>query len=86
MHARLAFDDGELMGCDPPPGRYEKPSGFSVSLNFKDPAHGKRVFESLAENGTIEMPFGETFWSAGFGMLVDRFGIPWMIESCEKAS
>jgi PhnB protein len=83
MHAKLSLGDAELMGCDPPPGRYEKPSGFSVTLQIKDPAEAERVFQALVEKGTVEMPFGETFWALRFGMLVDRFGIPWMIN-CEK--
>jgi PhnB protein len=83
MHGTLILGDEQVMGCDPPPGRYEKPAGFSVTLQIKDPAEAERVFQALVEKGTVEMPFGETFWSLGFGMLVDRFGIPWMIN-CEK--
>jgi PhnB protein len=37
------------------------------------------------EDGTVTMPIGETFWATRFGMLVDRFGIPWMVN-CEKAA
>jgi PhnB protein len=85
LHARLVLGDDVLMGSDSPPGRYEKPSGFSVAVNIDDPAEGKRVFDALAEHGSVRMPFGETFWATGFGMLVDRFGIPWMIN-CEQKS
>jgi PhnB protein len=84
MHATLTVGDGLLMGADPPPDRYEKPQGISVSINLKDTAEGKRIFNGLAEGGTVHMPFQETFWAAGFGMCVDRFGIPWMVN-CEKA-
>ena len=83
MHGTLFLGDDTVMGCDAPPGRYEKPSGFSVTLHIKDPAEAERVFQALVENGTVEMPFGETFWRLRFGMLVDRFGIPWMIN-CGK--
>ena len=85
MHGTLFLDDQEVMGCDPPPGRYEKPAGFSVMLNIKDPGEAERVFQALVENGTVEMPFGETDWALRFGMLVDRFGIPWMIN-CGKTA
>jgi PhnB protein len=85
LHVRLRVGDSVLMGSDAPPDRFEEPKGFSVSLQFKDPAHAQRVFEALAEKGTVRMPFAETFWAARFGMLVDRFGIPWMIN-CEKAA
>jgi PhnB protein len=41
---------------------------------------GERVFNALAENGTVKMPFQETFWATRWGMLVDKFGTPWMIN------
>ena len=83
MHARLAVGDGVLMGSDAPPERYEKPRGFSVSLQIKDPAQADRAFHALAEGGAVQMPIQPTFWAARFGMLVDRFGTPWMIN-CDK--
>jgi PhnB protein len=83
MHARLAVGDGVLMGSDAPPERYEKPRGFSVSLQIKDPAQAERAFHALAEGGAVQMPIQATFWAARFGMLVDRFGTPWMIN-CDK--
>ena len=82
MHASLTLKDAVLMGCDPPPGRFEPPKGFSLALTFEKPADAKRIFKALAAKGTITMPFQPTFWSGGFGMLVDRFGIPWMV-SCQ---
>jgi len=83
MHARLAVGDGVLMGSDAPPERYEKPRGFSVSLQVKDPAQAERAFHALAEGGAVQMPIQPPFWAARFGMLVDRFGTPWMIN-CDK--
>jgi PhnB protein len=86
LHARLVVDGQVLMGSDGPPpghGQYEPPKGFSVSLQTKDPAQADRIFKALAENGQVRMPIQETFWAARFGMCVDRFGIPWMIN-CEK--
>jgi len=59
--------------------------GFSVTLGIPVPADAERVFEALAKGGTVRMPLQETFWAARFGMLVDQFGIPWMIN-CEKAA
>lgn len=83
MHARLVVGDTVLMGSDAPPvpmGGYEQPKGFSVALQIKDPAEADRIFAALAENGTVRMPIQETFWAVRFGMLVDRFGIPWMVN------
>ena len=85
IHARLLVDGVPLMGSDAPPDRYEPMQGFSVTLNIKEPAEAERVFKALAEKGTVRIPLGETFFATKFGMLVDRFGTPWMIN-CEKAA
>jgi PhnB protein len=85
MHARLALGDKVLMGSDAPPDRYEPMKGFSVTLGIDDPAEAERIFRALAENGTALMPIQQTFWAARFGMLVDKFGTPWMIN-CEQAA
>jgi PhnB protein len=81
LHARMTVGDSEIMASDAPPGRYEKPRGFSVTIQPKDSAEGERLFKALAEGGAVQMPFQKTFWSPGFGMCADRFGIPWMVNS-----
>jgi len=83
MHARLTVGDETLMGSDAPPGRYEAMKGFSVTLGIADPADAERIFQALAQGGTVRMPIQPTFWAQRFGMLVDRFGTPWMIN-CEQ--
>ncbi len=83
MHARLIVGDKVLMGSDAPPEHYEEPKGFSVTLGVDDPADAERIFHALAENGTVRMPLQQTFWAVRFGMLVDQFGIPWMVN-CEQ--
>jgi PhnB protein len=85
LHARLVLGNGGgmLMASDAPPGRQETMQGFSVTLNIKDPAEAERVFNVLAEGGTVRMALEETFWAHKFGMLTDRFGTPWMIN-CER--
>ncbi len=85
MHARMIVGGVVLMGSDAPPDHYEKPQGFSVSLTIKDPAETERMFHALAENATVKMPIQKTFWSAAFGMLVDQYGIPWILN-CEQAA
>ena len=84
IHARLVVGDQVLMGSDAPPDHFEKPQGFSVTLGIDNPVEAERFFNALAENGTVRMPIQQTFWAERFGMLVDRFGIPWMIN-CEKS-
>ena len=85
LHASLQVGDALILGADAPPGRYEKPQGFSVTLSPKDPAEAERIFVGLSESGTVTMPMQGTFWAARFGMLVDQFGTPWMIN-CQKAA
>jgi PhnB protein len=83
MHASLSVGDDVLMGSDAPPKHYETPRGFSVSLNVSKITDAERIFASLSEGGEVRMPIQQTFWAVRFGMLVDRYGIPWMIN-CEK--
>ncbi len=51
-----------------------------MQLGVTDAAEADRVFHGLAEGGTVRMPIQKTFWAARFGMLTDRFGIPWMVN------
>jgi PhnB protein len=83
MHARLVVGDKVLMGSDAPPDHYEEPRGFSVSIGIDDPGKAERIFQAMAEKGTVRMPLQKTFWALRFGMLVDQFGIPWMVN-CEE--
>jgi PhnB protein len=85
MHARMTIGEQVLMGSDPPPPHFQQPQGFSISITTKDVSEGERIFKALADNGKVHMPFQKTFWSPGFGMLVDRFGTPWMVN-CEEAA
>jgi PhnB protein len=81
MHTTLEVDGDLIMGADSPPERYTQPKGITVSIGVKDKAKAERVFNALCEGGNLTMPFAQTFWSPGFGMCVDRFGIPWMVNT-----
>lgn len=83
LHTRMAVGNQVLMGSDAPPGRQQEPQGFSVSVSVDDPAEAERIYHALAEGAKVVMEIQETFWARRFGMLTDRFGIPWMIN-CEK--
>jgi len=85
IHARLDVGNAVLMGSDAPPEHYQKPQGLFVSLSVADPADADRIFNAFAANGTVQMPIQKTFWSVRFGMVVDRFGIPWMVN-CHQAA
>jgi PhnB protein len=80
MHAQLELGDQALMGSDAPPDYYRRPSGFSVSLAVEDEFESERIFHALAHDGTVTMPLAPTFWAARFGMVIDQFGIPWMVS------
>ena len=84
MHGSFTFGDQVLMGGDVAPDRYEQPKGFSLSLQMQSAADAERIFHELAKDGTVVMPLEKTFWAARFGMVVDRFGIPWLIN-CEAS-
>jgi PhnB protein len=81
MHARLELDGRTLMGSDTLPGMpYQGIHGASISLSYADVPEAARVFAALAEGGKITMPLQRTFWVESFGMLVDRFGVAWMVN------
>ena len=86
VHARLDCADGTLMASDAPPEFGGKPqAGVHVSLTRPDPDSARALFERLAEGGEVQMPFGETFFSKGFGMCRDRFGTHWMVTLPDEA-
>jgi PhnB protein len=80
MHARMAIGSQILMASDAPPDHFHKPQGFAVSLTVTDLAEAEKTYKALAEGGSESMPFGKTFFSKGFGMCVDQFGAPWMVN------
>ena len=84
MHASLTVGTVVLNGADAMPQQYEQPQGFSLSLNMTSPADAERIFGQLASGGRVVMALEQTFWAARFGHVVDRYGIPWLIN-CESA-
>jgi PhnB protein len=85
MHVSLSVGDKMLMGSDNPPEHYEETKGSSVLLGVEDSVKAEQLFQKLSENGIVRMPIQETFWAERFGMLVDQFGIPWMINCGQPA-
>jgi PhnB protein len=83
MHVTLTVGDQILQGADAPPGGYKEPQGFRVSINLNDAVEAERIFKALEGNGTVQMPLQETFWALRFGMVMDRFGTPWIVN-CGK--
>jgi PhnB protein len=87
MHATLQIGDAQIMMSDGDcmTGNNQF-AGFSVSLTGADAAAAERYFNALAKGGRVTMPFQKTFWSPGFGMLADRFGVPWMVSAPPQES
>ncbi|RYF83930.1 MAG: VOC family protein [Comamonadaceae bacterium] len=87
MHAALSFGGGMLMAsdtmCDSAP--YEGMKGFGVAVSLPSAAEAKRVFDAFADGGTVQMPLEPTFWAEVFGMVVDRFGTPWLVNGPDKS-
>ncbi len=83
LHATLELGGERLTGADVPPPDYAAPRGVNVLLSLDGTAHAERVFAALADRGVVTMPLQHTFWAQRFGMLTDRFGVPWIIN-CEK--
>lgn len=81
VHATLVLDEIELTGVDMIADSYQRPQGFFVTLTVSGIARASEIFRVLSHDGTIKMPFDKTFWSPGFGVFVDRFGIPWEINT-----
>ena len=79
MHASFHIGETMLMASD---GRAQgKPvfQGFSLSLSVPNDAEAQRLFNLLSEGGQVQMPLAKTFYASSFGMVADRFGVPWMI-------
>ena len=89
MHCWLQVGDQAIMGADMDvdwaPGIDKPKNGFDVTLHTDDAAEGKRWYDALVEGGRAVMPFSETFWSPGYGALIDQFGVPWMVNTVPGA-
>ena len=81
MHARLVIDGRALLASDAvSEDPFEGIRGFALSMNYETIEEAQRVFAELGDGGTVQMPLQQTFWARAFGMLVDRFGTPWMVN------
>ena len=79
MHASLRIGDSLVMASDGQCNAPAKFSGTALSLSVRDDAEAKRAFNALSDGGQVGMPLTKTFFSSSFGMVTDRFGVPWMI-------
>jgi PhnB protein len=84
MHCWLEVGDQALMGADMDvawaPNITKPKNGFDVTVHSPSMDEARRWFDQLADGGRVVTKFEKTFWSPGYGSLIDRFGIPWMVN------
>lgn len=89
MHVALPIGNGAvLMGSDRPSamGSVTVGDNVHISIQSDNDAETERLFNGLAAGGQVSMPLQQTFWGARFGMLVDKFGVQWMINQDNSQS
>ena len=80
MNAAFRIGDTQLMADDGMGPKQAEFKGMSLVIEVADDAEAKRVFTALGEDGSVQMPLAKTFWTSSFGMLTDKFGVPWMVN------
>jgi PhnB protein len=91
IHATLMIGESTIMASDSPPefcapvSAQGKPQGINIALSLGSLERAEQIFNALAERGSVFMPMEKTFWAERFGMVIDEFNIPWMIN-CEPAA
>lgn len=79
MHATFQLGNTTVMTSDNPCTEHHGFHGFALSVNVASEADADRIFAALGDGGQVNMPLSKTFWSPRFGMLIDRFGVSWMV-------
>jgi PhnB protein len=79
MHAKLRVGDATLYASDGNCGGKANFAGFSLTLMVNSLDEAQRVFAALGDGGKVQMPMAKTFFSPGFGMVADRFGVSWQV-------
>ena len=80
MNAAFRIGETELMADDGMGDKHAEFKGMTLAIEVVDDAEAKRVFTALGEGGNVTMPLMKTFWTSSFGMLTDKFGVPWMVN------
>ncbi len=84
VHATMSLGDITVATADIPPDRYQSSQGFNMFIEIENPDEASQVFARLAEGGEVQMPIQETFWAKRFGVVLDRFGIPWEVNCSQE--
>lgn len=82
LHARLVLPGGGMLFAGDAPAHvpYEGIKGVSIAVDYATVAEAETVFNALAQGGTVTMPMQGAFWAKRWGMLVDKFGTPWIVN------
>ena len=80
MNAAFRIGETQLMADDGMGAKEAEFKGMTLAIVVADDAEAKRVFMALAEGGSVQMPLAKTFWASSFGVLTDKFGVPWMVN------
>ena len=80
MNASFRIGETELMADDRIGETQAAFKGMTLAIEVADDAEAQRVFTALGQGGNVTMPLMKTFWSTSFGMLTDKFGVPWMVN------
>jgi PhnB protein len=84
MHATFRIGSSLIMVSDGVHAEPQVYSGFSLSISVEDSVQAEKLFTALSEGGSVRMPWQATFWTSGFGMVSDKFGIPWMVTVSDE--
>ena len=79
MHASFRIGETEILASDGNCRGKTSFDGFSLTINVANDAEAKKTFDAMVDGGQVVMPLGKTFFASQFGMLVDRFGVHWMV-------
>jgi PhnB protein len=81
MHGTIKVGDSTIMMCDDTrPEAADGGGNISLAIGLNDPERAGQLFGNLAEGGSVIMPLGKTYWAEAFGMVVDKFGVKWMVN------
>ena len=83
MHCCFRIGEAQVMASDGCSAEQLGFKGFSLSITLPSAAEADRIFTALGEGGQVQMPLGKTFWSPCFGIVMDRFGVSWMLNVIE---
>ncbi|GGE60588.1 VOC family protein [Priestia taiwanensis] len=81
LHAHLKIGDADLMISDTFPGQpHNVGDNITIAIHLDNVEEAKELFAKLQDGGNVIMELQETFWSPGYGQLVDKFGISWQLN------